>query len=290
MKPLDVAAALAVIVIWGLNFVIGKIGVAQIPPLLLMAVRFALVAAILSPFLRPMGRSWGLVAAVSVVLGGLHFGLMFSGLKGVDAGPAAIAIQLTAPFSAILAAVYYRERMGRWQLLGMAVAFVGVYVLAGDPTAAPSIPHLLLVVAAAFAWAVANILIKRLRGINVFVLNAWVALLALPQLLLASLLLEHGQLAALAAADWRGWGAILYMALGASITAYGIWYYLLGKYEVNRIVPMTLLSPVLAVVFAVVILDETLSVRIVGGGLLTIAGVAMIQFLRPAARVPVVQP
>jgi O-acetylserine/cysteine efflux transporter len=197
---------------------------------------------------------------------------------------------LTAPFSAILAAIFYRERMGRWQLLGMAVAFVGVYVLAGDPTAAPSIPHLLLVVAAALAWAVANILIKRLRGINVFVLNAWVALLALPQLLLASLLLEHGQLAALAAADWRGWGAILYMALAASITAYGIWYYLLGKYEVNRIVPMTLLSPVLAVFFAVLILDETLSVRIVGGGLLTIAGVAMIQFLRPAARVPVVQP
>ena len=122
MRPLDGAAALAVIVIWGLNFVVGKIGVAQIPPLLLMAVRFALVAALLAPFLRPLGRSWGLVIAISVVLGGLHFGLMFSGLQGVDAGPAAIAIQLTAPFSAILAAVYYRERMGRWQLLGMGVA------------------------------------------------------------------------------------------------------------------------------------------------------------------------
>jgi O-acetylserine/cysteine efflux transporter len=148
----------------------------------------------------------------------------------------------------------------------------------------------LLVVAAAFVWAVANILIKRLHGINVFVLNAWVALLALPQLVLASLLLEHGQLEALAAADWRGWGAILYMALGASITAYGLWYYLLGKYEVNRIVPMTLLAPVVAVFFAVLILDEPLSVRIVLGGLLTMAGVAMIQFLRPAVRVPVVQP
>ncbi len=289
MKPLDIAAALAVIVIWGLNFVVAKIGVAQIPPLMLIAVRFALVAAILSPFLRPLGRSWRLVVAVSVVLGGLHFGLMFSGLQGVDAGPAAIAIQLTAPFSAILAAICYRERMGRWQLLGMGVAFVGVYVLAGDPTATPSIPHLLLVVAAAFTWAVANILIKRLRGISVFVLNAWIALLALPQLLLASLLFEHGQLEALAAADWRGWAAILYMALAASITAYGLWYYLLGKYEVNRIVPMTLLAPVLAVLFAVLILDETLTVRIVGGGMLTITGVAMIQFLRPPARAAVVQ-
>jgi O-acetylserine/cysteine efflux transporter len=291
MRPLDWAAALAVIVIWGLNFVVGKIGVTQIPPLTLVAVRFALVAVLLSPFLRPLGRSWPLVAAVSVVLGGLHFGLMFSGLGGVDAGLAAIAIQLTAPFSAILAAIFYRERLGPWQMLGMGIAFAGVYVLAGAPaTTTTSVPHLLLVVAAAFAWALANILIKRLRGINVFVLNAWVALLALPQLILASLLLEHGQLQALAAADWRGWGAIVYMALGASITAYGLWYYLLGKYEVNRIVPMTLLSPVLAVVFAALILDEPLSLRIVLGGLLTIAGVAMIQFLRPGARVPVVQP
>jgi O-acetylserine/cysteine efflux transporter len=290
MRPLDWAAALAVIVIWGLNFVVAKIGVAQIPPLTIVAVRFALVAALLAPFLRPLGRSWPLVVAVSVVLGGLHFGLMFSGLRGVDAGPAAIAIQLTAPFSAILAAIFYRERMGPWQMLGMGIAFAGVYVLAGAPAMTPSIPHLLLVVAAAFAWALANILIKRLRGINVFVLNAWVALLALPQLILASVLLEHGQLQALAAADWRGWGAILYMAVGASITAYGLWYYLLGKYEVNRIVPLTLLSPVLAVIFAALILDEPLNGRIVFGGLLTLAGVAMIQFLRPAARVPVVQP
>jgi O-acetylserine/cysteine efflux transporter len=80
------------------------------------------------------------------------------------------------------------------------------------------------------------------------------------------------------------------MALGASITAYGLWYYLIGKYEVNRIVPMTLLSPVLAVGFAVLILDEPLTLRVVLGGLLTLAGVAMIQFLRPAARVPALQP
>ncbi|MGF1640826.1 MAG: DMT family transporter [Rhodospirillales bacterium] len=283
MRPLDGAAALAVIVIWGLNFVVGKIGVGQIPPLMLMSLRFALVAALLSPFLRRPGRSWRPVIAVSVVLGGLHFGLLFTGLRGVDAGPAAIALQLTAPFSAILAAVFYRERLGPLQILGMAVAFAGVALLAGAPSTATSLAHLSLVVLAALAWAYANILIKRLGGINVFVLNAWVALLALPQLFAASLWLEEGQLAAMAAADWRGWGAIVYMAVGASITAYGLWYYLIAKYEVNRIVPLTLLSPVLAVVFAIAILDEPLTVRIVVGGLVTIAGVAMIQFLRPSA-------
>jgi O-acetylserine/cysteine efflux transporter len=164
----------------------------------------------------------------------------------------------------------------------MAVAFSGVYVLAGEPAAMPSLPHLALVVFAAFAWAVANILIKELGPINVFLLNAWIALLAAPQLLVASLVLERGQWQAIVAADWRAWAAIAYMAVGASITAYGLWYYLLDKYEVNRVVPLMLLAPVLAVFLAVLMLGEPLGARIVIGGAVTITGVAMIEMLRPA--------
>lgn len=277
----DWTAAIAVVLIWALNFIVGKVGVMQLPPLLMMAVRFALVAALLAPFLQPMTGRWPLVAAIAVVLGGLHFGLMFSGLRGVGAGPAAIAIQLTVPFSALLALLFYREKLGLWQLSGMAVAFVGIYLLAGEPTHPPSLPHFLMVVAAAFAWAVANVLIKRLGPVNPFTLNAWVAVLACPQLLLASLLTEHGQVAALQAADWRVWGAIVYMAVGASIIAYGLWYHLLGKHPMNSIVPMTLLSPVLAVGLAVPLLGEPLTSAVLLGGGVTLLGVAMIQFLRP---------
>lgn len=277
----DWTAAIAVVLIWALNFIVGKVGVMQLPPLLMMAVRFALVAALLAPFLQPMTGRWPLVAAIAVVLGGLHFGLMFSGLRGVGAGPAAIAIQLTVPFSALLALLFYREKLGLWQLSGMAVAFVGIYLLAGEPTHPPSLPHFLMVVAAAFAWAVANVLIKRLGPVNPFTLNAWVAVLACPQLLLASLLTEHGQVAALQAADWRAWGAIVYMAVGASIIAYGLWYHLLGKHPMNSIVPMTLLSPVLAVGLAVPLLGEPLTSAVLLGGGVTLLGVAMIQFLRP---------
>ena len=283
---LDAAAVLAVIFIWGFNFIIGKIGVMQVPPLLLTGLRFALVAALLIPFLHwPAGRGW-LVLAISVVLGGLHFGLMFAGLSGIDAGPAAIAIQLTVPFSAGLAAVFYGERLGRWQMLGMLVAFAGIWMLAGAPAERPSPLHLLMVVAAAFAWAVANVLIKRLGPINVFTLNGWVALLACPQVLLASLLLERGQLQSLVSADWRPWAAVLYMAVFSSIVAYGLWYWLIERHEMNRVVPFTLLSPVLAVLLAVPVLDETLTPPVVIGGAVTLAGVAMIQFLRrptPAA-------
>lgn len=283
----DWGAAGLVVLIWAMNFVVGKVGVMELPPLLLMALRFALVALLLAPFLRWPGRDrWRLIMALAVVLGCLHFGLLFVGLSGVAAGPAAIAIQLAVPFSALMAAVFYRERLSVWQMTGMGVAFAGIWMLAGEPSHARSLPHLMLVVIAAFSWSFANVLIKRLGRINVFALNGWVALLTAPLLLAASALFEDGQVEAVAAADWRGWGAIIYMAVGASVIAYGLWYYLIEKHEMNRVVPMTLLAPVLAVFLSAWLLDEPLTATLLLGGGMTLAGVAMIQFLRPVRPEP----
>lgn len=280
LTPLDLTAALAVVVLWAFNFIAGKVGVQQFPPLFLIALRFGLVALLLAPCLRqPLGRRIRRVMVLSVVFGCCHFGLLFFGLSGVDAGPAAIAAQLTVPFSALLAFLVYRERLGRWQILGMLVAFSGVYLLAGASAEPLSTPHLLAVVGGALAWSVSNLLIKDLGPMNAFQLNAWIAALAAPQLLGWSLILETGQGQALAGASWLGWAAIAYMAVGASITAYGLWYHLVEKYEVNQVVPLTLLAPVLAVLLSALLLGEVLSPPILIGGALTISGVAMIQFL-----------
>jgi O-acetylserine/cysteine efflux transporter len=282
MSPLDWMAAAVVIFIWALNFVVAKMGVSEIPPLFLLALRFALVAILLAPFLKPLGGALKPMLALSVVLGSLHFGLLFVGLERVDAGPAAIAIQLSVPFSAILAWFVYRERMGPFQIAGLVIAFTGVYALAGDPERSPDPLYFGLVVGGALAWAAANILIKRLVAVRPIVVNAWMALMTAPQLFAISTLVETGQLRAIAEAGWRGWGAVVYMAVGASIIAYGLWYSLLGKYEVNRVVPLTLLAPVLAVILAAAILEEPLTLNTVIGGAVTIIGVAMIQFLKPA--------
>lgn len=282
MSLVDFAATMLVVVIWAFNFVAGKIGMTEFSPLLMLGLRFVVAALLLAPFLRLPLRRWRLVVLIAFVLGGLHFGLVFTGLQGVQAGPAAIAIQLTVPFSALLAWVVYGERMGWLQLTGMLVAFIGVYILAGDASQRPDPVYFSIVVVGTFAWAIANILIKRFGPINPFVLNAWVAAIGAPILFAASALLEHGQLQAIASAGWRGWGTVVYMAVGASITAYGLWYYLLGKHQLNRVVPLTLLSPVLAVALAVIILGEPITLRVIAGGLITIVGVAMIQFLKPA--------
>lgn len=278
MMPLDTFWLVFVVAIWGLNFIVGKIGLAQMPPLLLMTVRFILVAILLIPFLRIQWGRMRRIAAISVVLGGAHYSLMFTGLSGVDAGPASIAVQLMVPFSAVLAWVFFRERLAPRQIAGMAVAFVGVYVLGGDPEAAPELPYLLSVIAAAFVLALATVFIKQLGPINLFTLNAWVALFAVPQLFLASLVVEENQWAALTAADWRAWGAVVFMATLVTIVSHGLYYHLVRKYDLNRVVPLTLLTPVAAVALAVLILDETVSARLVVGGVLVVLGVAMIQF------------
>ena len=134
-----------------------------------------------------------------------------------------------------------------------------------------------MILLAAFAWGLGNIQIKKIGRINVFTLNAWMALFAAPQLMLASAFLEEGQVEAALAAGWLGWGAVLYTVFAASITAYGLWYYLIEKYEIGKIVPFTLLSPVIGVLAGVLLLGETPTWEMAIGGVVTILGVAIIQ-------------
>ena len=277
MTPKDYAAAGAVILLWAMNFVVGKVGLGQFPPLFLVTMRLGFAALVLSPLLRHHHKPWALIVGLSAVLGGAHFGLMFTGLSGIDASVTAIAVQLGVPFSALLAALLERDRMNSRQVAGMLIAFGGVWILAGEPRTATSLPHLLMVVMAAFFWALGNVVIRRIGPIKPLLLNAWVSILAAPQLALLSVTLEVGQLDAVRAADWRGWGAVAYMTLGSSIGAYGLWYYLLGRHPMSRIVPLTLLAPVLGVCFSILLLGEPLTLRLVIGGAVTIGGVGLIQ-------------
>jgi O-acetylserine/cysteine efflux transporter len=282
----DIALATLVMLIWGVNFAVAKTGLEELPPLLMMAVRFSLVAALLMPFVARRAMDMAKVIALSVTLGFLHFSLFFTGLAGVDAAAAAIVIQAQVPFAMILAAFFHADRPGWRRLLGMAVAFAGVAIVFGRPEMEDPFVSLLLILGAAFIWAVANVQIKAMGAVDGFALNGWMALLAAPQLVAASLVLEDGQMAALLTAGWRGWGAVLYMALLATMVAYGLWYYLIRKYPMSLAMPFTLLAPVIGVVSGVVLLGEALTARIVGGGIATVAGVAVIVLRRPQLVAP----
>ncbi|NIR30952.1 MAG: EamA family transporter [Gammaproteobacteria bacterium] len=283
MRVSDALLAALVMALWGFNLVAAKLGMRELPPILLIALRFTVVALVLVWFVRPPWERMGRILGLSVTLGGLHFSLMFTGLARVDASAAAIAIQLQVPFAALLAVWAFGDRLGWRRAAGMLVAFLGIGLIAGTPRVSQSLEGLGLVLAAGFVWAVAAIQIKRLGPINGFALNGWVALFAAPQLFLASLLVERPQWETLARATWMGWGAVLYMAVLVTIVGYGVWYRLLARYDVNQAMPFTLLVPVFGVLSGVLVLGEPLTRQMLIGGLLTLTGVALIVLRRSAA-------
>lgn len=282
-----IALLVLVAVVWGLNFAVVKGGLASMPPIAFVALRFAVVALLLVPFVRvPRGRL-GRILVLSMVLGVVHFSLFFVGMKTLDVATAAIAIQLQVPFAALLAAIFHGEKLGWRRLLGMAIAFAGVVVIAGEPRLSGNLVALLMVVTAACIWAAAAILMKRIgEEVSVFQLNAWVALLAAPQLALASLLLEAGQVPAILAADWRVWGSVAFQALLVTVFGYGVWYHMMRRFAVNQVMPFTLLVPVFGVLSGVIFFDDPLTRAILIGGACTVAGVAIVVIRRPRVVAP----
>jgi O-acetylserine/cysteine efflux transporter len=274
------ALTLVVMVIWGFNFAVAKTGLEQFSPLFMMFLRFAAVAAVLVPFVRiPHGRMRG-IFALSVILGGIHFPLMFGGLAGIDAATAAITVQLQVPFSALLAALVFKDRIDARGIIGMIIAFLGVVVIAGEPRLNGNYVALGMVVAAAFAFAVANIQMKRVSVVNGFSLNAWMSLMAAPQLLIFTLLLERDQVRQFTQADWLGWSSIAYMSVVVTILSYGIWYHLVRRYAVSQTMPWTLTVPVFGVLSGVLVLGEPMTTGLIVGGTLTLIGVAVIVLRR----------
>ncbi len=286
MSPTHILLALFTMVIWGLNFVVGKIGLAELPPMLLIGLRFALVAVLLVAFVpRPKGQMLQILG-LSVTMGSLHFSLMFTGLRDVDAAVAAIAVQAQVPFSSLLAAMFFGDRIGWRRTVAMIVAFAGIALIAGEPRMETRLAPLAMVIVASFLWAIGNIQIKQMGKLNEFSTNAWVALFTAPQLLIGSALFETGQIEAMAGASLLAWGSIGFMAIFVTIVGYGVWYYLIPRYPVNQTMPFLLLMPIFGVLFGVVLLDELLTWQMVAGGVLTIAGVGVIVLRRPKLAEP----
>ncbi|WP_227370212.1 DMT family transporter [Halomonas sp. M20] len=271
----DLLLGLVVIAIWALNIIVIKVGVADMPPLLLMTLRFMLVAVLVVPFARIDRNQLPWLLLLSVTFGGLHFPLLFIGMGQAEAGTGALLVQMGTPFATLLAAAFLKERLDLRRWLGLVLSFAGIIVLAGGPSLPAPLPTALLL-ASAFFWAVSNMLIKVAPPIAPFTLAGWIALFAIPQVALGSWIFENDQLAALSRAGWAGWGAVLYTAIMSSIVAYTLWYRLLQKHPVSRVVPLTLLMPVFAVLLGMWLLGDPLGINKLAGGIMVILGLAII--------------
>ena len=251
-----------------------------------MALRFTLTALVLVWFVKPPWPSMGRIFVIAVVSATIQYSLTFTGLKDLYASTAVIVVQLEVPFGALLAALFLKERLGARPAFGMALAFLGVGLIAGEPRLGADHMALILVVSGAFVWAIGQVMIKAMGPFGGFTLIAWVAVFAAPQLFLSSWLFEDGQLEAIRGADWRGWAVVLYLGLVMTALGYAIWYRLLANYRINQVMPFLLLLPVTSVGGSVLFLGERLSIMVATGGAIVIAGVAIIIVERVPFRLP----
>lgn len=276
MQPAHFLLLVAICAVWGFNFVASKVGVNQFPPLFFVGLRFGVLLLCLLPFLRWAPGRMRDVILIALFNGAFHFGLLFVGIALTEASVVAIVVQLNAPFATMLSIVLLGEvvRWRRWT--GIALTFLGVAIISVEPHVLDAPAGVLFSAAAALSGAFAAILMRRLTNVGAFQLQSWTALVTAPSLLAASFFLETGQMEAMAMADVWGWGALLYTTFGASLIGHNVYYWLLQRYEVSLLAPLTLLSPILGVFFGITILDEPLTTRILIGAAIAFAGVTIL--------------
>jgi O-acetylserine/cysteine efflux transporter len=274
---------LAVPLIWGMGVVFAKAAIGHFPPVLLMALRFTLTALILVWFVKPPWRLMGQLFVIALVSAAVQYSLTFNGLRGVDASTAVLVLQLEVPFLILLGAVLLKERPGWRRWLGIAITFVGVAFIAGEPRLGANWDSLVLLLGGAFTWALGQIMVRRLGAVGGLTTIAWVAVFAAPQLFVFSLVLEDDHLAYLGSAGWVVWGTVLYMGIVMTALGYGLWYSLVGRFPLARVGPFLLLMPVFSILGGVILLGESLTLRVAMGGAIVIAGVAVILVRRASA-------
>ena len=276
MKPLDTLSAISVAIIWGMGFVIAKAAMEHFSPILLMALRFTLTALCMIWFFRPDPKLFNKLFWIAFVSAAIQYSLTFTGVSGIDASTAALLIQLEVPFAILLAAVVLGDKLTIRQGVGVSLAFCGAILIVGEPKLANNMRYVLMVIGGGFAWSLGQIMIKMMGVSGGFSLISSVAVFAAPQLFIASYLLEDNQIDQIITASPAAWAAVVYLGLVMTTLGYAMWYRLLGLYDVNMVMPFLLLLPVASVVGGYLFLDEILTTKIAMGGLLALAGVAII--------------
>lgn len=277
MSPRHIALAALVAVIWGLNFVVIKLGLEEIPPLLLTALRYGLAAPAVLFFPRPPAP-WRVIVAVGVFLGAVSFGFLFLGVKaGMPAGLASLTMQAQIFFTLIFAAAFLGERPRPAQLAGLALGVLGVALIGVDleTTGGGGIGALALVVAGAAGWGAANIVMKRAGAVDPFRLMLWMSLIPPIPLLALSWIFEGSPLDALARVGWTGMGSALYNAWVAHVLAFGLWAALLRRYPASTVAPFSLMVPVFGFAFAALIVGEAITPLKIVAAALVVSGLAL---------------
>ena len=253
--------ALVVVAIWGSNFVVIKLALAHLPPLLLATLRFALAAVPLVLLVRRPPVSWGNLALYGLAIGVGQFGLLFFVMtRHISPGLASLVIQSQVFFTVGLAMLLSGERVRPYQVVAALIAVAGIVLIASRTDGQTTPLGLALTLAAALSWAVGNIASRAAGPVDVLAYVAWSSLLAVPPLAVLSLTLEGWPriAAGLVQADWATWAAVLWQSVGNTLFGYAAWGWLLSRHPAAVITPMAMLVPVFGMGASAIWLGESL--------------------------------
>jgi len=270
--------ALAVVAVWGTNFVVIKLALGHLPPLLFAALRFGLVLFPALFFLARPAVRLGNFALYGLLIGVGQFGLLYVAINGhVSPGLASLVIQIQVFFTIGLSMRLSGERVRgfQWFALLLAAAGIAVIILHTDGSTTPL--GLLLVLLAALSWAGGNIAAKQGAPANILAYVVWSSAFAVPPLVALSLFFEGWDAiaAALRAADASTWAAVAYQSWGNSLFGYAAWGWLLARHPAATITPMALLVPVFGMGGAALWLGESLPPWKLAAAALVMAGLAL---------------
>lgn len=260
----DKLAAFAVIFIWGINFFFMKLGVNDLSPMLLGFLRFLMVIFPAILLVKIPKTSWKWLLLYGIVSNFAQFAFMFSAIHtGMPTSLVALVVQSQAFFTVVIAFLFLNEQVKWNQWLAILIAAIGLFIIAfGQQHTNIPLIGLLLVLCSALAWAFGNIVVKRIGKINPIGLVVWGNILTPLWFLLLAVQQQgwHGVQHDLLNISWQGLTAAAFLAYFATIIGYGLWVYLLAKYPVAKISPLSLWVPVISMIFAYLFLDEHLNI------------------------------
>jgi O-acetylserine/cysteine efflux transporter len=269
--------ALLVVVIWGINFLFVKLGLEEITPLLLCAVRFVLASIPAIFFIKPPA-SFKIVTLYGLVMFALQFSLLFIGMHaGMTTGMASLLMQVQVFFSLFFAAIWLGETLYSWQIAGALISFIGIGLVGMHVDKNISLLGFMAILGAAATWGIGNLITKKITNINMIALVVWGSFIACFPMLILSLIFEGPRsiVHSYNHLTWLGATSVLYIAYASTWIGYGVWNWLISRYPVGMIVPFTLLVPIIAILSSVLILGEPFQLWKLAAGLLVIGGLCI---------------
>lgn len=259
MQPLHIILAILVAAIWGLNFVVIKIGLENFPPLLFSCLRFLLSALPAVFFLKKPLVSLKYIIGIGIVLGVIKFTFLFEGISlGMSAGLSSLVLQSQVFFSIIAARFIFHETISPIKMSGIGLGIIGIILIAtqNDSSITPS--GFAFTIGAAIAWSYSNILMRKMGKTKMLNFMVWMSLVPIIPMFLLSWRIEGLESMTIAITSIKpiGWAALLYVSFLTTVFGYAVWGWLLSQFPVGSVTPFALLIPIFGMLSSSLILGE----------------------------------